>query len=116
MSDEKRLREILRKLSVNDALWLIEQSKKVERYEQFLSACRYAGEDELPLLRKEANRILSNVEDVDYTMNWMDRVIEHLDEHLDLKNYPNRFPIVIMLVVVIIFNIIWFAFDPLGLK
>lgn len=68
MSDEQRLKEIIavvgsqkeniRKLSVNDALWLIEQSKKAERYEQFVSACRFAGEGGLPLLRKEANQLL----------------------------------------------------------
>lgn len=34
--------------------------EKVERYEEFIGACRFAGEGGLPQLRKEANHLLSD--------------------------------------------------------
>lgn len=74
MSDESRLTEIIavvesqsentRTLSANDAKWLIEQCKKSLQYEEFLSACRFAGEGGLPLLRKEATRLLRGKDEV----------------------------------------------------
>ncbi|MEK4030722.1 hypothetical protein MKZ02_19590 [Pseudobacillus sp. FSL P4-0506] len=35
-----------------------ELKKQVERYEQFIRACQYAGEGGLPTLRKHANQLL----------------------------------------------------------
>ena len=67
MSDKKRLEEVKKRDTSyllsgtnleNDWCWLIEQAEKVERYEEFIKACRFAGEGGIPQLRIEANYLL----------------------------------------------------------